>query len=432
MFNDTLMSEPTVSSLNNEIDFRISFDESDDEDYTVIFDKNSFSYKIIYVNDLKTDSENDNEKVNMPSFPPPEPTVNLLTGLILNPQHIDEFDLKDETSLSKCDEEEQNVLNFNDLFPFNIIYPNDSKSDKDNDDDKVDIEHSSGDSSVKPLPDVINTDVGAYAHGFRTSMKEISMNIGGEFTYLEILKCWSLETSRRNVCDGGLEVLSECYSCHIRQLRYVDLLNSVHGQQPVLHLTKWYDVQLLPFACLQKPLQRRTYHAEICQKDHLCPSCQLGKSKKASHPLKTENTNTEVLHTLHMDLCGPMRTEVSSERNNGTEFVNKTLDGWFESVGISHETSVPRSPQQNGVVERRNRTLMEAARTMLILRKLHCSYGLSLFGSLCYPTNDYDDVGKLKAKADIGLGTFTNDFCRLSPVQNSNLLLYSQDAAVLH
>ncbi|GJT33981.1 retrovirus-related pol polyprotein from transposon TNT 1-94 [Tanacetum coccineum] len=40
--------------------------------------------------------------------------------------------------------------------------------------------------------------------------------------------------------------------------------------------------------------------------------------------------------------------------DNGTEFVNKTLDGWFESVGISHETSVPRSPQQNGVVERRN------------------------------------------------------------------------------
>ncbi|GJZ07298.1 hypothetical protein Tco_0541091, partial [Tanacetum coccineum] len=47
VFNDTLMSKPTVSSLNNEIDFRISFDESDDEDYTIIFEKNSFSYKII-------------------------------------------------------------------------------------------------------------------------------------------------------------------------------------------------------------------------------------------------------------------------------------------------------------------------------------------------------------------------------------------------
>ncbi|GJZ07285.1 hypothetical protein Tco_0541078 [Tanacetum coccineum] len=168
----TLSCEPTVSSLNNEIDFRISFDDSDDEDYTVIFDKNSFSYKIISTNDLKTDSENDNEKVNMPSLPPPEPTVSyfddldffndfeieflaivyndaqtsksdLLTEPILNPQHIDEFDLNDETSLSKYDKEEQNVLYFNDLFPFNIIQPDDLKSKKDNDDNEVDTIQSS-------------------------------------------------------------------------------------------------------------------------------------------------------------------------------------------------------------------------------------------------------------------------------------------------
>nr|GEV28360.1 hypothetical protein [Tanacetum cinerariifolium] len=65
-----LSCEPTVSPLNdNQIDFRTSFDEFDDEDYTVIYDRNSFSYKIIYVDDLKTDSENDYDKVNTPSFP---------------------------------------------------------------------------------------------------------------------------------------------------------------------------------------------------------------------------------------------------------------------------------------------------------------------------------------------------------------------------
>ncbi|GKA66741.1 hypothetical protein Tco_0766549 [Tanacetum coccineum] len=201
VFNDTLTSEaalscePTVSSFkNDEIDFRISFDESDDEDCMIIFEKNSFSYKIIYVNDLKTDSKNDNDKVNMPSLPSPEPSVscfddldffkdfknefpaivynnaqtsksNLLTGPILNPQHIDEFNLNDETSLSKYDEEEQNFICFNDLFPFNVIYPDELKTDTDNDNDKVDIKHSSGDLSVKPLPDVINTDDGAYAYG---------------------------------------------------------------------------------------------------------------------------------------------------------------------------------------------------------------------------------------------------------------------------
>ncbi|GKE40905.1 hypothetical protein Tco_1464310, partial [Tanacetum coccineum] len=116
VFNDYLSSEKTLSC-----------------EPTVVFDKNSFSYKIIYVNDLKTDSENDNEKVDMPSFPSPEPKVNcfddldffkdfenefsaivyndalttksdFLTKPTLCPQHIDEFDLKDETSLSEYDE----------------------------------------------------------------------------------------------------------------------------------------------------------------------------------------------------------------------------------------------------------------------------------------------------------------------------------------
>ncbi|GKE74132.1 hypothetical protein Tco_1536173, partial [Tanacetum coccineum] len=191
---ETLSCEPTVSSLNDDIDFRVSFDDSDDEDYMVIFDKNSFSYKIIYVNDLKMDSKNDNEKVNMPLFLSPEPTVSYFNDLdyfkdfenefpaivyndalmsksdsstepVVIPQHIDEFNLKDKTSLSECDEEEQNVLNFNDLFPSNVIYPNDSKSDKDNDDDKINVKQSLGDMFVIPLSDEINSDVGAYAHG---------------------------------------------------------------------------------------------------------------------------------------------------------------------------------------------------------------------------------------------------------------------------
>ncbi|GJR05971.1 hypothetical protein Tco_0528955 [Tanacetum coccineum] len=208
--NETLSCEPTVSSLNNnENDFRISFDESDDEDYTVTYNKNSFSYKIISVNNLKTDSENDNDKVNMPSFPSPEPTVSCLNDLdffkdfenefsavvyndaltsksdfstepTLSPQHIDEFDLKDETSLSECDEEEQNIFYFNDVFPFNVIYPDDSKSDKDNDDDKIDVKQSSRDMSVKPLPDLINTDVGAYAHG-SNNLLETSHDTSNKF-----------------------------------------------------------------------------------------------------------------------------------------------------------------------------------------------------------------------------------------------------------
>ncbi|GJY47087.1 hypothetical protein Tco_0436150 [Tanacetum coccineum] len=172
VFNWEIAKYGKICSFKNGIDFRISFDDSDDEDYTLIFDKNSFSYKIISTNDLKTDSENDNEKVNMPSLPPPEPTVSyfdnldffkdfkneflaivyndaptsksdLLTKPILSLQHIDEFDFNDETALSEYDKEEQNILHFNDLFPFNIIHPNDLKSEKDNDDNEIDIIQSS-------------------------------------------------------------------------------------------------------------------------------------------------------------------------------------------------------------------------------------------------------------------------------------------------
>nr|GEZ12220.1 retrovirus-related Pol polyprotein from transposon TNT 1-94 [Tanacetum cinerariifolium] len=128
------------------------------------------------------------------------------------------------------------------------------------------------------------------------------------------------------------------------------------------------------------------------------------------------------------------------ENDNGTEFVNQTLRDYYEEVGISHETSVARSPQQNGVVERRNRTLIEAARTMLIyaqaplflwaeavatacftqnrsiirLRhgknpyellhsKLPDSSFFHVFGALCYLTNDSENLGKLQPKADIGI-----------------------------
>ncbi|GJW19344.1 hypothetical protein Tco_0026780 [Tanacetum coccineum] len=232
VFNDTLTSEaalscePMVSSLNDdEIDFRISFDESDDEDCTVIFDKNSFSYKIIYVNDLKTDLENNNDKVNMPLLPSPKPTVSyfddldfskdfeneflaivyndaqtskldFLTEPNVSPQHIDEFNFKDETSLFECDEEEQNVIRFNDLFPFNVIYLDDSKSDKDND-DEIDIKQSSG-------GNVINTDDGAYAHGSNKLLKT-SHDTSNKFFKIEnFIKELNVKIVTSNYLNNGM------------------------------------------------------------------------------------------------------------------------------------------------------------------------------------------------------------------------------------
>ncbi|GJR68179.1 retrotransposon protein, putative, unclassified [Tanacetum coccineum] len=178
------------------------------------------------------------------------------------------------------------------------------------------------------------------------------------------------------------------------------------------------------------------------EKDHLRSACAIGKSKKKSHTPKSEDTNQEKLYLLHMDLCGPMfvASVNGKKTDNGTEFVNQTMHEYYEKVGTSHETFVARSPQQNGVVERCNRTLIEAALTMLIYAKallflwaeaiatacytqnrsivcLHhgkTSYELlhdkppdllffHVFGALCYPTNDSENLGKLQPKADIGI-----------------------------
>nr|GFA48097.1 putative ribonuclease H-like domain-containing protein [Tanacetum cinerariifolium] len=73
--------------------------------------------------------------------------------------------------------------------------------------------------------------------------------------------------------------------------------------------------------------------------------------------------------------------------DNGTEFVNHTLRDYYEEVGISHVTSVTRSPQQNGVVERRNRTLIEAARTMLIYAQVPLFLWAEAVATACFTQN---------------------------------------------
>ncbi|GJT00740.1 retrovirus-related pol polyprotein from transposon TNT 1-94 [Tanacetum coccineum] len=104
--------------------------------------------------------------------------------------------------------------------------------------------------------------------------------------------------------------------------------------------------------------------------------------------LRTKDETPQVIEKFIVKTQRALNATVRFVRtDNGTEFVNKTLDGWFESVGISHETSVPRSPQQNGIVERRNRTLMEAARTMLIFAKAPLFLWAEAVATACYTLN---------------------------------------------
>nr|GEW00819.1 hypothetical protein [Tanacetum cinerariifolium] len=172
------------------------------------------------------------------------------------------------------------------------------------------------------------------------------------------------------------------------------------------------------------------------EKDHLCSACAMGKNTKKTHKPKSKDTNQEKLYLLHIDLCGPMRVKsVNGKKyilvivddysqftwvkflrskdetsdfiikflkminvrlnvpvrrirtDNGTKFVNQTLRDYYEEVGISHETSVARSPQQNGVIERCNRTLIESAHTVLIYAQAPLYLWAEAVATACFTQN---------------------------------------------
>nr|GEV52986.1 integrase, catalytic region, zinc finger, CCHC-type, peptidase aspartic, catalytic [Tanacetum cinerariifolium] len=157
--------------------------------------------------------------------------------------------------------------------------------------------------------------------------------------------------------------------------------------------------------------------------------------------------------------------------DNGTEFINHTLTEYYERIGIFHQKTVPRTPQHNSIVERWNRTLVEAARTMLIFSKAlmflwsevvatacytqNCSLihtrhlktpyelvhnkksdltFLRVFGALCYPTNKIKDLGKLQPTADIGIFESFAPVARIKAIRifvanaaSKNITIYQMD-----
>ncbi|GJR91777.1 retrovirus-related pol polyprotein from transposon TNT 1-94 [Tanacetum coccineum] len=132
------------------------------------------------------------------------------------------------------------------------------------------------------------------------------------------------------------------------------------------------------------------------EKDHLCFACQLGKIKKHSQRPKTENTNLEVLNALHMDLCGPIRVQnrtlVEAARTM-LVFSKAPMFLWAEAIAIACYTQ--------------NRSLIHTRHNKIPYELVHDKKPdltfFRVFGALCYPTNDNEDLGKLHPIADIGI-----------------------------
>ncbi|GKE03500.1 retrovirus-related pol polyprotein from transposon TNT 1-94, partial [Tanacetum coccineum] len=210
-------------------------------------------------------------------------------------------------------------------------------------------------------------------------------------------------------CDGDLEVVFRSKTCYMRNLEGDDLLT--RDRESNLYTISIPD---LTKHDLVDGLSKFKY-----SKDHPCSACKRGKSKKSYHPPKVVMSTHFKLELLHMDLCGPMRVaSINGKKyilvivddysrftwvyflhtkdetleiiknfiarvqlnfkakvckirtDNDTEFKNATLKALYDKLGIMKQFSIARTPQQNRVVERRNQTLVEAARTMLIFLRL--------------------------------------------------------------
>ncbi|KAJ9544131.1 hypothetical protein OSB04_023838 [Centaurea solstitialis] len=114
------------------------------------------------------------------------------------------------------------------------------------------------------------------------------------------------------------------------------------------------------------------------EKDHLSSACEMGKLRRSSRKTKSDPSFNQPLQMLHVRVL---------RSDNGTEFKNSVIEVYLSSVGITHNFSAPRTPQQNGVVERKNITLVEAARTMLNASGLPLTFWAEAVYAACYNQN---------------------------------------------
>ncbi|GKC63297.1 retrovirus-related pol polyprotein from transposon TNT 1-94 [Tanacetum coccineum] len=129
-----------------------------------------------------------------------------------------------------------------------------------------------------------------------------------------------------------------------------------------------------------------------------------------THFLRSKDETPEVLIDFLKLVQRALYAQVRTVQiNKGTKFLNKTLHAYFAQEGIEHQTSTARTPEQNGVVERWNHTLVEAARTMLSADKVPLYFWAEAIATacftqnrslLCYIVRDGENLDKMKEKGD--------------------------------
>ncbi|GJX43871.1 putative ribonuclease H-like domain-containing protein [Tanacetum coccineum] len=145
--------------------------------------------------------------------------------------------------------------------------------------------------------------------------------------------------------------------------------------------------------------------SKLFEINQTCVACQKGKLHRASRKTKIVSSISQPLQMLHMDLFGPtfvkslmkkmyclVVTDDFSRCDNGTEFKNRVMNQFCEMKGIKREFSVSRTPQQNRVAKRKNRTLIEVARSMLADSKVPTTFWAEAVNTACYVQNRVLDI----------------------------------------
>ncbi|GJV88614.1 putative ribonuclease H-like domain-containing protein [Tanacetum coccineum] len=229
-------------------------------------------------------------------------------------------------------------------------------------------------------------------------------------------------------CDADLEVAFRKSTCYVRNLKGNDLLTATSSQAWLWHRR----LSHLNFDSINL-LSKNDTVIDIPKfkfvKDHLYIWTHFLRSK-----VETPDVLIDFLRLVQRGLHAQVRIV---RTDKGTKFLNKTLHAYFAKEGIEHQTSIARTPEQNGVVERQNRTLVEVARTMLSAAKVPLYFWAEAiatsfltqnrslviprhektpyhiingqkpsikffhpFGSLCYIVRDGENLDKMKEKGD--------------------------------
>ncbi|KAG9459211.1 hypothetical protein H6P81_003719 [Aristolochia fimbriata] len=239
---------------------------------------------------------------------------------------------------------------------------------------------------------------------------------------------------QRNLVIEGVQTGDNCYKlidklqCYTASLDSADIWHQKLGHVHFRHIQK-----LIKHTAVKGLPEIKNI------RDKHCGNCQRGKKHKTQHKSTTQINTTRLLELLHVDLIGPVRTpshkgkryifvyvddfsrfcwvdflreksdtfasfqrlcsKVIMEKgetiqkimrlrsDHGKEFENKDFAEFCDKRGIHHEFSAPKTPQQNGVVERKNRTLQEMARVMLLSKGLPKKLWAEAINNACYITN---------------------------------------------